>query len=308
MNPLKKKPRTKQETPPPEKPEWLKRRIRFPLPTDSNYFVRETLEKDRLHTVCESASCPNLNHCWSRKTATYMLNGDICTRRCSYCDVASGKPLPLDFGEPKRVAESAAKLQLRYVVLTAVNRDDREDGGVSGFTDTIHEIRKLLPECRIEVLIPDFKGKIETLELLYKSAPDIINHNIETVSELFPIVAPQKKYELSLQVLETTSSKGFVTKSGIILGMGESIEQVKKTLKDLRSVGVTMLTIGQYLQPTPTHYPVKAYLEESIFAELKIFAKSLGFRHVESGALVRSSYHADEQGSFLMDGAYNSHT
>jgi lipoyl synthase len=301
MNPLKKKARSKQEQPPPEKPDWLKRRIKFPLPTDSNSLVRDTIEKDRLHTVCESASCPNLNHCWSRKTATYMLNGDICTRRCGYCDVASGKPLLLDLEEPKRIAESAQKLDLKYVVLTAVNRDDREDGGVLGFSETIQEIRKRLPECRIEVLIPDFKGKRESLEILYKALPDIINHNIETVPELFSAVAPQKKYELSLSVLKTTAERGFITKSGIILGMGETIDQVKSTLQDLRQVGVSMITIGQYLQPTPTHYPVKKYWEESVFSELKNFAKELGFRHVESGPLVRSSYHADEQGDFLKD-------
>ncbi len=237
-----------------------------------------------------------------------MLNGDICTRRCGYCDVASGKPLPLDLEEPKRIAESAQKLGLRYVVLTAVNRDDREDGGVTGFAETILEIRKRLPECRIEVLIPDFKGKLDSLEILYKTMPDIINHNIETVRELFSEVAPQKKYELSLSVLKTTADRGFVTKSGIILGMGETIDQVKSTLRDLRQVGVSMITIGQYLQPTPTHYPVQRYWEESVFSELKTFAKELGFRHVESGPLVRSSYHADEQGNFLKDEVFGIHS
>ncbi len=295
MNPLKKKPRTKEVVPPPEKPDWLKSRIKFPLPTDSNYIVRESLEKDRLHTVCESASCPNLNHCWSRKTATYMLNGDICTRKCGYCDVASGKPLPLDNSEAERVADSAFKLGLRYVVLTAVNRDDREDGGAIGFSNTIFQIKKRLPECRIEVLIPDFKGKESSLEIIYDSKPDIINHNIETVAELFSIVAPQKKYETSLSVLSLTAKRGFITKSGLILGMGESLEEIKRTIRDLYQSGVTMLTIGQYLQPTPTHYPVKKYWEPEVFVELKIFSQSLGFKHVESSPLVRSSYHADEQ-------------
>jgi lipoyl synthase len=295
MNPLKKKPRTKEVVSPPEKPEWLKSRIKFPLPTDSNYIVRETIEKDRLHTVCESASCPNLNHCWSRKTATYMLNGDVCTRKCGYCDVSSGKPLPIDPEEAIRVASSAFKLGLRYVVLTAVNRDDREDGGAFGFSNTIHEIRSRLPECNIEVLIPDFKGKESSLEIIYNAKPDIINHNIETVAELFSLVAPQKKYETSLSVLTLTAKKGFVTKSGLILGMGETLEQAKNTILDLSRCGVSMLTIGQYLQPTPTHYPVKKYWEPEVFTELKAYSKSLGFKHVESSPLVRSSYHADEQ-------------
>lgn len=295
MNPLKKKPRTKEVLPPPEKPDWLKNRIKFPLPTDSNYLVRDTIEKDRLHTVCESASCPNLNHCWSRKTATYMLNGDICTRKCGYCDVSSGKPMPIDPEEAIRVASSALKLGLRYVVLTAVNRDDREDGGALGFSNTIQEIRTRLPECSIEVLIPDFKGKESSLEIIYTARPDIINHNIETVSELFSLVAPQKKYETSLSVLTLTAKRGFVTKSGLILGMGETLEQVKNTILDLSRCGVSMLTIGQYLQPTPTHYPVKKYWEPEVFTELKAYSKSLGFKHVESSPLVRSSYHADEQ-------------
>lgn len=297
MNPLKKKPRRKDENPPPEKPDFLKSRIRFPLPEDPAYVVRNTINSENVHTVCESASCPNLNHCWSRKTATYMLNGDICTRKCGYCDVASGRPLPMDPEEPVRVALSSEKLGLRYVVLTAVNRDDREDGGVLGFTETIRQIRKRLPECRIEVLIPDFKGKFPILDILMESNPDIINHNIETVKDLFPEVAPQKKYEISLSVLEYTGKKGFTTKSGLILGMGETETEIETTIKDLKSVGVKMLTIGQYLQPTHHHFPVKKYWSPDYFLELKSFALSLGFKHVESGPLVRSSYHADEQRS-----------
>ena len=301
MNPLKKKPRSKSESTPPEKPEFLKSRIRFPLPEDPLEIVRNTLDKDRLHTVCDSASCPNLNHCWSRKTATYMLNGDICTRKCGYCDVASGKPLPIDPGEGVRIAESALKLGLKYVVLTAVNRDDREDGGVEGFVQTIGEIQKKLPECRIEVLIPDFKAKKESLDRLFVSKPDIINHNIETVKSLFPLVAPQKKYETSLEVLKYISERGFITKSGLILGLGESIQEIEETIQDLRKSGVSMLTIGQYLQPTTTHYPVKKYWDKEVFSHLKKFALNLGYRHVESGPLVRSSYHADQQSDFLSD-------
>jgi lipoyl synthase len=261
--------------------------------------VRNNLTKTRLNTVCESASCPNLNNCWSRKTATYMLGGDICTRRCAYCDVASGKPFALDSEEPKRVAESVAILGLRYVVITSVNRDDLPDGGARHFQETVLEIKKKSPECRIELLIPDLKAKRDSLDLIYSSKPDIINHNIETVKSLFKEVAPAKNYETSLNVLKDISENGFVTKSGIILGLGETIDEAKECIKDLRDNGVSMLTIGQYMQPTPTHYPVKEFILPEVFAALKNYAYSLGYKHVESGALVRSSYHADEQADFL---------
>ncbi len=299
MNPLKKKPRTKNLYPTIEKPEWLKVKLRFPTDTDPVLDVRKNLTETRLNTVCESASCPNLNNCWSRKTATYMLAGDICTRRCSYCDVASGKPFALDSEEPVRVAESVAILGLRYVVITAVNRDDLQDGGAFHFHQTVMEIKKSSPECRIELLIPDLKAKRDSLDLIYSSKPDIINHNIETVKSLFREVAPAKNYETSLRVLKDISEHGFVTKSGIILGLGETIEEVQECIRDLRDNGVSMLTIGQYMQPTPTHHPVKNFVLPEVFEELKIFSYSLGYKHVESGALVRSSYHADEQADFL---------
>ncbi|MGJ4753534.1 lipoyl synthase [Leptospira kmetyi] len=296
MNPLKKKPRTHSLREAPEKPDWLKVKLTFPdRQNDTVGLVRDSLQEKKLNTVCESASCPNLNHCWSRKTATYMLGGDICTRRCSYCDVASGKPFPLDREEPKRIAESAISLGLKHVVITAVNRDDLEDGGASHFAETVFEIRKGLPDCKIELLIPDLKVKRESLEIVFDCKPDIFNHNLETVKRLFPEVAPQKKYERSLDVLRIASERGFLTKSGLILGMGETVDEVKECMQDLANVGVGLLTLGQYLQPTPTHLPVKEYVHPEVFKELRIFGKSIGFKGVFSGPLVRSSYHADEQ-------------
>ena len=299
MNPLKKKPRTKNINPIVEKPEWLRVKLRFPTDSDPVLDVRKNLTQTRLNTVCESASCPNLNNCWSRKTATYMLAGDICTRRCSYCDVASGKPKALDKEEPIRVAESVEILGLRYVVITAVNRDDLTDGGASQFYETVLEIKKRSPECRIELLIPDLKAKRESLDLIYSSKPDILNHNIETVRSLFKEVAPAKNYDTSLKVLKDISEHGFITKSGIILGLGETLEEAKECIQDLRANGVSMLTIGQYMQPTPTHHPVKKFVLPEVFEDLKKFSYSLGYKHVESGPLVRSSYHADEQANFI---------
>ncbi|RHX89587.1 lipoyl synthase [Leptospira stimsonii] len=301
MNPLKKKPRTHSIQEAPEKPEWLKVKLTFPDPQNNAVeIVRESLEDKKLNTVCESASCPNLNHCWSRKTATYMLGGDICTRRCSYCDVASGKPKPLDKGEPQRVAESAIALGLKHVVITAVNRDDLEDGGAAHFAETLVRIREGLPECKIEFLVPDLKAKLESLEIIFQSNPDVFNHNVETVQRLFPEVAPQKKYDRSLEVLRIAGERGFLTKSGLILGMGETVEEVKECMRDLVQVGVSLLTLGQYLQPTPTHLPVKEYVSPDVFKELRIYGKSIGFKGVFSGPLVRSSYHADEQVSWTL--------
>ncbi|AOP34226.1 lipoyl synthase [Leptospira tipperaryensis] len=299
MNPLKKKPRTHSTQEAPQKPEWLKVKLTFPDPKNNTVaIVRDSLEEKKLNTVCESASCPNLNHCWSRKTATYMLGGDICTRRCSYCDVASGKPKPLDKGEPQRVAESAIALGLKHVVLTAVNRDDLEDGGATHFAETLERIREGLPDCKIEFLVPDLKAKLESLEIIFQSKPDVFNHNVETVQRLFPEVAPQKRYDRSLEVLKIASERGFLTKSGLILGMGETVEEVKECMRDLAQAGVSLLTLGQYLQPTPTHLPVKEYVSPEVFKELRIYGKSIGFKGVFSGPLVRSSYHADEQVSW----------
>ncbi len=295
MNPLKKKPRSSGYHPAPEKPDWLKVRLPFREKDSLVSLVRTSVEDGKLNTVCESASCPNLNHCWSRRTATYMLAGDICTRRCSYCDVAFGKPLGLDPEEPLRVAESAKALALKHVVITSVNRDDLPDGGAFHYKQTVELIRERLPECKIELLVPDFKEKEENLEIVYSSLPDIFNHNLETVKRLFPSVAPAKKYDRSLRVLEHASKKGFLTKSGLILGLGETLEEVREALTDLRNVGVQMVTLGQYLQPTASHIPVFEYIHPDKFRELKEFGKNLGFKSVFAGPLVRSSYHADEQ-------------
>ncbi len=297
MNPLKKKPRTKEETEIPDLPSWLKVKIQFPKNDSSVQIVRNNLNEKKLNTVCESASCPNLNHCWSRKTATFMLAGDICTRRCAYCDVPFGKPNSLDLDEPKKVADSVKLLELKYVVLTSVNRDDLKDYGAGHFAETIKEIKKVSPEIHIEVLIPDFKNHKDSLQIIYEAKPDIINHNLETVESLFSTIARSKNYNLSLEVLKSITKHGFVSKSGLILGLGETINEVKKTILDLKNVNVKMLTIGQYMQPTKTHYPVKEFIHPDIFLELKKYAYSLGFKHVESGPLVRSSYHADEQAS-----------
>lgn len=294
MNPLKKKPRSKQINPTQPLPDWMKVRVSFPKETDALSVVREEVETKQLHTVCESASCPNLNHCWNRRTATYMLAGDICTRRCQYCDVAFGKPGALDPMEPERVARSVEALELRHVVLTAVNRDDLKDGGAKHFAETISKIKEYRKECTIEVLIPDFKANEESLQILYSAKPNIINHNIETVERLFPTIAPQKKYQRSLEVLEHIAKHGFVTKSGLILGLGETDEDVQKCLEDLYAHGVRMLTIGQYLQPGPTHYPVQNFVPPEKFAHWKEVAYKIGFKTVASGPLVRSSYHADE--------------
>ncbi|MBE7410967.1 MAG: lipoyl synthase [Leptospiraceae bacterium] len=294
MNPLKKKPRTHSVQNPPPKPNWLKVHLSFPTKENAVQNVRESLEKSKLNTVCESASCPNLNHCWSNKTATYMILGDICTRRCHYCDVPSGKPGFIDIDEPKKIADSVQELNLNHVVITSVNRDDLKDGGATHYSNVISEIRKVSNSV-IEILIPDFKNKLESLEIVCNAKPDIINHNIETVQSFFPVVAPQKNYKTSLEVLQYFFEKGFTTKSGIMLGFGESIEEVKDCLQDLRKVNVKMITIGQYLQPSPTHYPVFEYVPKNIFSFLKQYALEIGFTNVESGPLVRSSYHAKEQ-------------
>jgi lipoic acid synthetase len=297
MNPLKKKPRTKELNTIPAKPDWMKVRLPFPKEDDVVDSVRLTVSSQKLNTVCESASCPNLNHCWSRRTATFMLLGDICTRRCKYCDVAFGKPGFLDLEEPKRVAESAYSMNLNHIVLTSVNRDDLKDGGSNLFSETIQSIRKKLPHCKIEVLIPDFKNKEESLLNIANANPDIVNHNIETVKELFEEVCPQKNYETSLSVLKWFGDKGFQTKSGLILGLGETDENVESALLDLFGVGVRRLTLGQYLQPSPTHLPVNSYRSPEDFQRYKLLAKKIGFQYVMSGPLVRSSYHADEQES-----------
>lgn len=288
------KPKTASQTgtrPPP----WMK----VPLPFDTGNGgtagqVKSLLRDQRLHTVCEEASCPNLGHCWSRGTATFMIMGAVCTRRCGFCDVATGKPRPLDAREPERIAASVTRLGLKHAVITSVDRDDLPDCGSAHFAAVIRALRQAAPKLTVEVLIPDFKGRVENLERIWDAGPDVLNHNVETVPALFSSICPQSRYDVSLEVLRLSAERGFMTKSGIILGLGETVDQVTAVLDDLRENGVRLVTIGQYLQPTPEHTALKEYVPPEIFRELGEYARALGFAHVESGPLVRSSYHAGE--------------
>jgi len=258
--------------------------------------LRVLLREKSLHTVCEEARCPNLGECFSRGTATFLLLGDRCTRRCGYCSVATARPLPPDPAEPARVAEAAARLGLRYVVLTSVNRDDLADGGASRFADTVRAVRGALPEAGIEVLTPDFKGDREALRVVLEAAPEVFNHNIETVPRLFPRLRPQGRYALSLEVLRAAKQirPGQATKSGLMVGLGETGEEVVSVLADLRAAGVDIVTIGQYLRPTREHEPVHRYLEPAAFRAIEDEARAIGFPTVYSGVFVRSSFNAEE--------------
>jgi lipoic acid synthetase len=281
------------------KPEWLK----VKAPGSPNYVRLKRLMGDlRLNTVCEEAHCPNIGECWHHGTATFMILGDICTRACPYCAVAHGRPVTLDTAEPERVAHAAEQMQLRYVVITSVDRDDLPDGGASIFAETIRQIRQRLPECRIEVLIPDFQGKEAPLHGVLDARPDILNHNTETVPRLYRMARPGGRYPRTLELLDRarTYAPDIPTKSGLMVGLGEEWDEVVATLADLRGVGCGILTIGQYLSPSSAHLPVARYYHPEEFDMLKSTALSLGFGHVESGPLVRSSYHAHEQAdSFL---------
>ncbi len=271
------------------KPDWLK--VRFSA--GKEYAEIKNLIKDQaLHTVCESARCPNIGECWSQRTATFMILGDICTRSCGFCAVKTGRPIGLDRHEPQRVAAAVKMLQLEHAVITSVNRDELSDGGSSVFVDTITAIRKAIPRCRIEVLIPDFKGCTRSLKSVLDARPDILNHNTETVPRLYTTVRPQADYQQSLDVIQFSKSCGALTKSGIMVGIGETIEEVYQVMRDLKRHGCDIMTIGQYLQPTKKHLPVERYVNPAEFAEFKHYGETLGFRHVESGPLVRSSYHA----------------
>lgn len=272
-------------------PPWFKVRLH----TGPDYHdIRATMDRLKLHTICEEARCPNMWECWNARTATFLILGDICTRRCHYCSVATGRPLELDREEPLRVAEAVHALNLRHAVITSVNRDELDDGGASVFAETIRHIRRLIPSCSIEVLIPDFEGDEEALAIVAAERPDILNHNIETVRRLFPSIRPQGKYQRSIELLSRAKRTGVTTKSGLILGMGESIEEAKEVMRDLRSVDCDIMTIGQYLQPTKDHLPVTRFYHPDEFTALKAEGLALGFRHVESGPLVRSSYHAEQ--------------
>ena len=259
------------------------------------YSLLHLMRGKHLHTVCEEARCPNLGECWGRGTATFMILGDICTRSCGFCAVKTGKPIELDTDEPHRVAEAISSMKLRHVVITSVNRDELRDGGASIFAETIRQIRIGEPKCRVEILIPDFKGERLALDIVVDSAPDILNHNVETVPRLYSVVRPQAKYDRSLEVLKYFKEHGLVTKSGIMVGIGEKTEEVFEVMKDLRTSGVDILTIGQYLQPTKEHLPIDRYVTPDEFKMYKQSGLEMGFKFVESGPLVRSSYHADEQ-------------
>ena len=279
-------------------PEWLKVKI----PGGENYLrIQKMLRSSNLHTVCEEARCPNIGDCWDRGTATFMILGDICTRACRYCAVTSGKPLSLDPLEAYKLSKVVEKMNLKYVVITSVNRDDLENGGAEVFAECVHHIRKRLPECKIEVLIPDFEGKKSALEIVVGVSPDTVNHNIETVRSIFPQVRPKGDYDQSLKLLETVKilDSASVTKSGIMVGLGEQIDEIKQTMEDLVSVGCDLLTIGQYLQPSSKHIERVKWYTPSEFNELADIGRGIGFKHVVSGPLVRSSYHADEQHAAL---------
>ncbi|MFC6331786.1 lipoyl synthase [Paenibacillus septentrionalis] len=277
-----------------QKPDWL----RIKLTAGENYTeIKQMMRTKTLHTVCEEARCPNIYECWTNRTATFMILGDICTRACRFCAVNTGLPTELDLQEPERVAEAAEQMDLRHCVVTSVARDDLADGGASIFAATIRAIRKRLPFCRVEVLIPDFMGNWDALQVVMDANPDILNHNIETVRRLSDRVRAKAKYERSLELLKRAKEMKpkIPTKSSIMLGVGEEREEILQAMDDLRAVDCNILTLGQYLQPTPKHLPVERYVHPDEFVELKQEGKNRGFRHVESGPLVRSSYHAHEQ-------------
>lgn len=274
------------------KPTWLRAR----LPGGPGYLaVRRLVEGQRLHTVCESAQCPNLGECWARGTATVMILGNVCTRSCTFCAVQTGRPTELDLGEPARVAEAVAAMRLRHVVLTSVARDELADGGAAVWAATVRAVRHRNPRTAIEVLVPDFKGRREDVDAVLDAKPDIFNHNVETVERLQKPVRIQARYDRSRSVLRHAKSRGFTTKTGLMLGLGEERGEVERALRDLHGDDVNILTLGQYLQPTPAHRPVDRWVTPEEFAHWKEFGLGIGFDVVESGPLVRSSYHADEQ-------------
>ena len=282
-----------QSPPPPRKPPWLKRR----LPTDSSFQeVRGLIEKGRLHTVCQEAKCPNIWECYAHQTATFLIMGSRCTRNCRFCSVAPGPPEPLDPQEPARVAEAAARMGLRYAVVTSVTRDDLPDGGAAHFAATIRELRRLIPGTLVEVLIPDFQGDRSALLTVLAARPDVLNHNIESVPRLYPQVRPQADYLRSLALLKRAREfdSGIATKSGLMLGLGEEAQEVRRTLQDLRAADCRILTLGQYLQPSPEHLPVIRYVTPEEFEDWRTSALQMGFAEVASGPFVRSSYHAKE--------------
>lgn len=273
-----------------KKPEWLKIRL-----GNNDCFTRtkRIVDSHNLHTICSSGRCPNMGECWQRGTATFMIAGDICTRSCKFCNTKTGKPLPLDPSEPMNVANSVKLMALKHAVVTSVDRDDLPDLGAGHWVATIKAIKQENPDMTIEVLIPDFQGKLPLVDIICEASPDIISHNIETVRRLTPIARSAAKYDISLSVLKRMAENGAKAKSGLMLGLGETLEEVEQTMDDLLLSGCSILTLGQYLQPTRKHLPVAAYIHPDTFIQLKEIALSKGFTYVESGPLVRSSYHAE---------------
>jgi lipoic acid synthetase len=282
------------DTSPMRRPSW----IRVKAPSGQTYNELQALMRSKtLHTVCEEAACPNMGECWGSGTATFLILGDICTRHCGFCEVKHGRPAELDWDEPLRVAQAVSAMNLKHAVITSVNRDERKDGGAPVFAMLIEKIRQLHPGCSVEVLIPDFKGSLDALSIVIKARPEILNHNVETIPRLFKTVQPQDRYEWAQATLSNAKmlDPEVLTKSGIMLGLGETMDEVKAVMHDIRSWGVEILTIGQYLQPSRRHLPIARYYTLEEFAELKTFGLEIGFRWVESAPLVRSSYHAAEQ-------------
>lgn len=279
------------------KPYWL----RIKIPIGKNYAeLKKVMRGQKLNTVCEEARCPNISDCWNRRTATYMILGDTCTRSCGFCSVKVGIPNELDRDEPRRVAESVIALNLKHVVITSVNRDELRNGGAEIFAETIRLINEALPDTTIEILIPDFKGEESAFEIIMQNQPTILNHNLETVPSLYHVVRPQAKYERSLKVINWFHNRGLITKSGLMVGIGEQPDQVLDVMRDLRENGCEILTIGQYLKPTSVHLPVDRYVTPDEFLMYKTEGLKMGFAVVESNPLVRSSYHADEQAELVL--------
>jgi lipoic acid synthetase len=276
-----------------KKPEWL----RAKLPGGPGYQrLRAIIDDNQLHTVCESAKCPNMGECWSRGTATIMILGDVCTRSCGFCHIKTGRPPTLDLDEPRRVAHTAALLNLKHIVITSVNRDELRDGGAAIWAETIMRVREASPQTSIEVLIPDFCGDWDALDQVLEEMPDILNHNMESVRRLYSVVRPQAKYDRSIELLRRAKAAGLNTKTGIMLGIGEEQHEIEELMHDVVSgSGCDILTIGQYLQPTRDHLPISRWVTPDEFKRWKARGEEIGFKHVESGPLVRSSYHADEQ-------------
>jgi lipoic acid synthetase len=284
-------------TTPARKPDWLRIRLRV---GPGYHEVQRSLRDLSLHTVCEEARCPNVYECWSERTATFMILGDVCTRRCGFCAVTSGRPAPgVDAGEPRRLAEAVARLGLRHAVITSVDRDDLADGGAAHFAAVIRALRERLPDCAVEVLTPDFKGVADPLAPILEAGPDVFAHNVETVPRLYRTARPGSNYRASLGLLAEAARRGARrVKTGIMVGLGETRDEVRETMRDIRATGTEVLTIGQYLQPTPAHLPVARFVPPAEFDEMRAEGRALGFDHVESGPLVRSSYHArDHVGS-----------